>query len=138
MGRVGALTRSVAVFDIDLPPGVSFMRSLGRAGAPVRAFSADRKAAGRSSRFAGIVRPCPPVRRTDEFVAFLAEGLTDGSIDLVAPTSDYVCFGVAAAVAKVGIDSGTVGHPPAERVLTALFKARFHLAAERFGFPVPP
>jgi predicted ATP-grasp superfamily ATP-dependent carboligase len=138
MGRVGALTRAVAVFDIDLPPGVSFMRSLGRAGVPVRAYSADRKAAGRSSRFAGHVRPCPPVRRTDEFVAFLAEGLTDGSIDLVAPTSDYVCFAVAAAAAKVGIESSTIGHPPAERVLTALFKDRFQRAAERIGFPVPP
>jgi D-aspartate ligase len=138
MGRVGVLSRVVAVFDIDLPPGVSFLRSLGRAGAPVRAYSADRKAAGRSSRFAGTVRSCPPVRRTDEFAAFLADGLTDGSIDLVAPTSDYVCFAVAAAVDKVGIDAATVGHPPAERVRTALFKDRFQRAAEQAGFPVPP
>jgi D-aspartate ligase len=135
---VGVLSRVVAVFDIDLPPGVSFLRSLGRAGAPVRAYSADHKAAGRSSRHAGTVRPCPPVRRTDDFVAFLAEGMTDGSIDLVAPTSDYVCFAVAAAVEKVGIESGTVGHPPAQGVLTALFKDRFQHAAGRAGFPVPP
>jgi hypothetical protein len=138
MGRVGLLSRAVAVFDIDLPPGVSFLRSLGRAGAPLRAYSADRKAAGRSSRFAGTVRPCPPVRRTDEFVAFLADGLTDGTIDLVAPTSDYVCFAVAMAVEKVGIDAAIVGHPPPEGVLTALFKDRFQRAAQRVGFPVPP
>jgi predicted ATP-grasp superfamily ATP-dependent carboligase len=135
---VGVLSRSVAVFDIDLPPGVSFLRSLGRAGAPVQAYSADRKAAGRSSRYAGTVHPCPPVRCTDDFVAFLADGITDGSIDLVAPTSDYVCFAVAAAVDKVGIDAIAVGHPPAARVLTALFKDRFQRAVEPLGFPVPP
>ena len=135
---MGRLSRSVAVFDIDLPPGVSFLRSLGRAGAPVRAYSADRKAAGRSSRYADAVRPCPPVRRADDFVTFLADGMTDGSIDLVAPTSDYVCFAVAAAVEKVGIDAIAVGHPPADRVLTALFKDRFQRAVERLGFPVPP
>jgi D-aspartate ligase len=136
--RVAPLKRSVAIFDIDLPPGVSFVRSLGRAGAPLRAYSADRRAAGRSSRYAGDVHPCPPVRRTDEFVAFLAEGFTDGSIDLVAPTSDYVSFAVAAAVDKVGMDAADVGHPTPEGVRTALFKERFQVELQRIGFPVPP
>jgi hypothetical protein len=130
---VAVLSRSVALFDIDLPPGVSFLRPLGRAGAPVQARSADRKAAGRSSRYAGTVRPCPPVRSTDGLVTFLA----DGSIDLVAPTSDYVCFAVAAAVDKVGIDAIAVDHRPAARVVTALFEDRFQHAVEPLGFPVP-
>ena len=46
-------------------------------------------------------------------------------------------FAVAAAVEKVGIESATVGHPAAARVLTALFKDRFQHAAERVGFPMP-
>jgi D-aspartate ligase len=132
------LTRSVAVFDIDLPPGVAFLRSLGRAGVPVVAHTADRRAAGRYSRFAGAVRPCPPVRRIDALGDFLVDGITDGSIDLIAPTSDYVAFAVAAAVDKLGIDAAKVGHPEPEAVRTALFKDRFYARAARLGFPCPP
>jgi D-aspartate ligase len=132
------LTRSVAVFDIDLPPGVAFLRSLGRAGVPVVPHTADRRAAGRYSRYAGEVRSCPPVRRIDALVEFLVDGITDGSIDLVAPTSDYVAFAVAAAVDKLGIEAAEVGHPDPEAVRTALFKDRFYTEAARVGFPGPP
>jgi D-aspartate ligase len=135
---VVVLTRSVAVFDIDLPPGVAFLRSLGRAGVPLVAHTADRRAAGRYSRFAGAVQPCPPVRRIDELADFLVDGIIDGSIDLVAPTSDYVAFAVSAAVEKLGIDAAKVGHPDPDAVRTALFKDRFYAAAARLGFPVPP
>src|SRR4051794_1465605 len=129
--------RPVAVFDIDLPPGVAFLRSLGRAGVPVQAFAADRRAAGRLSRFAGPVRPAPSVRDTDELVAFLADGITDGSIDLVAPTSDYVAFAVGTAADKVGVDAATLGHPEPAAVRTALFKDRFAAAAAGLGLPTP-
>ncbi len=132
-----ALTRSVAVFDIDLPPGVCFLRSLGRAGVPLTAYTADERAAGRYSRFARDARPCPPVRRIDELVDFLVDGITDGVIDLVAPTSDYVAFAVAAAVDKLGIDAASVGHPEPDAVRTALFKDRFFATVERLGFPAP-
>jgi predicted ATP-grasp superfamily ATP-dependent carboligase len=130
--------RVVTVFDIDLPPGVAFVRSLGRAGVPLQVLSADRRAAGRWSRYAGKVRQCPPVRHTDEFVAFLVDGITDESIDLVAPTSDYVVFAVGAAADKLGIDAVTVGHPRPAAVRTALFKDRFHEAVAGLGFPTPP
>ena len=46
------MTRTVSVFDIDLPPGVAFIRSLGRAGVPTIAHSSSRTAAGRLSRYA--------------------------------------------------------------------------------------
>ena len=46
--------------DVDLPPGVAFVRSLGRAGAPVRVCTADRGAPGRFSRHATWVDDCPP------------------------------------------------------------------------------
>ena len=88
------MTRSVAVFDVDLPTGVAFVRSLGRAGVRTEIYSAERRAAGRFSRYAGEVRPCPSVRHTDEFVAWIVDGVTGGWIDLVAPTSDYVVFAV--------------------------------------------
>jgi predicted ATP-grasp superfamily ATP-dependent carboligase len=135
---VVTLTRSVAVFDIDLPPGVAFLRSLGRAGVPLVAYSVDGRAAGRYSRFAGRMRACPSVRRIDELVEFLVDGITDGRIDLIAPTSDYVAFAVAAAVDKLGIDAATLGHPDPEAVRTVLFKDRFYAQASRLGFPIPP
>jgi hypothetical protein len=92
--------RTVTVFDIDLPPGVAFVRSLVRAGVPVAPYSVDKRAAGRYSRYAGTVGDCPSVRSTDEFIAWLADSLTDGTIDLVAPTSDYVAFAMATAMEK--------------------------------------
>jgi D-aspartate ligase len=135
---VAAVTRAVTVFDVDLPPGVAFVRSLGRAGVPMRVLSADRRAAGRWSRYVDKVLPCPPVRHTDAFVAFLVDGITDESIDLVAPTSDYVAFAVAAASDKLGIDAAVIGHPAPHAVRTALFKDRFHAAVAGLGFPTPP
>src|SRR5688572_29039638 len=129
--------RTVTVFDVDLPTGVAFARSLGRAGIPKKVYSADRKAAGRYSRHARDVRSCPPVRHTDEFVAWIADGLTEGWIDLIAPTSDYVSFAVGAAVEKIGVDAMTVGHPNPHAARTALFKERFYAAFNRIGFPTP-
>lgn len=131
------MTRTVTVFDVDIPPGVAFARSLGRAGVPTELYSADRRAAGRFSRYSHEVRPCPPVRRTDELVAWIADGLTEGWIDLIAPTSDYVVFAVSAVVEKLGVDATTVGHPDAEAARTALFKERFYAAFRRLGFRTP-
>src|SRR3954453_17328918 len=84
--------RTVTVFDIDLPPGLAFIRSLGRAGVPVVACSSRRTAAGYGSRSRPAGRPCPPVGACDRFVAWLTEQLASGAIDLVAPTSDGVMF----------------------------------------------
>jgi D-aspartate ligase len=77
------------------------------------------------------------VRQTDEFVAWIAEGLSEGWIDLIAPTSDYVVFAVGAALEKVGAHAMTVGHPDPEATRTALFKERFYRAFNRIGFPTP-
>lgn len=132
------MTRTVTIFDVDIPPGVAFLRSLGRAGVPVQVRTANRSAAGRFSRFARNVRSCPPVTRTDDFVSWLAEELRNGRIDLIAPTSDYVAFCAAAAAEKVGIGAATIGHPEPDAVRTCLFKDRFHDAMARVGFPTPP
>jgi predicted ATP-grasp superfamily ATP-dependent carboligase len=129
--------RTVTVFDADLPPGVAFVRSLGRAGAPVRVRTPDARAAGRYSRFARHVDSCPPVRRSDEFIGWLADEIAAGSVDLVAPTSDYVAFCVAAAAEKAGVEAAHVGHPEPDAVRECLFKDRFHAAMVRVGFPTP-
>jgi D-aspartate ligase len=130
--------RSVAVFDPDLPPGIAFIRSLGRAGVPVTAYSADRRAGGRHSRFATGARQCPPPSRSDDFIAWLVDEIDSGSIDLIAPTSDVVCFGVVEALEQLGRTSADAGHPPAQAVRNSLFKGRFVEVMRDVGFPTPP
>ena len=130
--------RQVAVFDPGLPPGVAFIRSLGRAGVPVVAFSDRRRDGGRFSFHASGVRQCPSPARSDEFTAWLAGEFQRGSIDLVAPTSDNVSFAVGEALERLGRKSADAGHPPFEAVRTSLFKGRFAQALEEVGFPTPP
>lgn len=127
----------VAVFDVELPTGIAFVRSLGRAGVPVVACSPRRMAAGRFSRYVAGFRTCPPIDRTDEFSAWLADQLVAGSIDLVAPTSDTIAFHVAEAA-----DRGLGARLPASvrdgaSIRDCLLKDRFAAAMERIGFPVP-
>jgi D-aspartate ligase len=130
--------RVVTVFDVDLPPGVAFIRSLGRAGVPVVACSARRMAAGRWSRHVTARRGCPDVRDCDSFIAWLTEQFDSGAIDLVAPTSDWVMFCVAAATERLGRPAAHVGHPEPDSVRTCLVKDRFANALTRWGFPTPP
>ena len=129
--------RSVAVFDVSLPPAVAFIRSLGRAGVPVVAYAYQRAAAGRFSRDLAARRSCPSPARTDEFVAWLAGELDRGAIDLVAPTSDRVTFCAVEAAESLGRPAAQVGHPNPEATRTALFKHRFGAAMRRVGFPTP-
>lgn len=127
--------RRVAVFDVELPPGVAFIRSLGSRGVPVTAYSHLKRPAGRYSRHAGDFRRCPPIDETDEFVAWLVEEMTAGRVDLVAPTSDDVVYNVSEACARLG--RADVGVPPREALLDVLLKNRFADAMERVGFPTP-
>jgi len=136
VGRGGQ--RVVTVFDIDLPPGLAFIRSLGRADVPIVACSARRAAAGRLSRYATIWRRCPPVQDCDRFIDWLTEQMGSGAIDLVAPTSDWVMFCVAEAIERLGRHPDEVGHPDPERVRTCLIKDRFAGALTACGFPSPP
>jgi D-aspartate ligase len=129
--------RTVTVFDADIPPGVAFIRSLARAGVAVVVGVSMFATAGRFSHHTTQVRRCPSVRRTDEFVGWLGEELDRGTIDLIAPTSDYVSFCVAEALENAGRKSSDVGHPDAARVRTALFKNEFATAMDEIGFPTP-
>jgi D-aspartate ligase len=130
--------RHVTVFDVDLPPGVAFVRSLGRAGVPVVACSPTRVAAGRYSTRTTSTRACPSVHHSDRFISWLVEELGSGSIDLIAPTSDVVSFCVAEALELLDGDCTRAGQPPADSVRTCLFKGRFLEAMRKFDFPTPP
>lgn len=127
--------RRVAVFDVEIPPGVAFVRSLGAHGVPVTAYSHHRRPAGRYSKHVGAFHRCPPVDETDAFVEWLVEEMRADRIDLVAPTSDDVVFNLAEAGARLGRD---VGLPPRSALLDVLLKNRFADAMDRAGFPTPP
>jgi D-aspartate ligase len=129
--------RPVTVFDADIPPGVAFIRSLGRAGVPVVVGVSRRSSVGRFSRYATDLVSCPPTSDTDAFVAWLSDRFSAGSIGLVAPTSDYVSFCVSEALERLGYASAAAGHPVAAAVRTSLFKDRFGAAMESIGFPTP-
>jgi D-aspartate ligase len=131
-------TRTVTVFDIDIPPGIAFIRSLARAGVPVVACTSKRLAAGRFSRYTTDTRTCPSVHDSDRFIAWLVDEMASGTIDLVAPTSDYVTFCVAEAIEKLDYDPHDLGFPHVDALRTCLFKGRFMDALGKIGFPAPP
>lgn len=134
---MSAVRPAVTVFDADIPPGVAFLRSLARAGVAVVLGVSMFATAGRFSHYSARVRRCPPVRHTDEFIGWLGDELADGTIDLIAPTSDYVSFCVAEAAENTGRKSSDFGHPEGARVRTALFKDTFATAMAEIGFPTP-
>src|SRR5262245_6449022 len=129
--------RHVAVFDSGLPPGISFIRSLGRAGVPLHAYGTDKYPVGRFSKYVSEYRPCPSLHDTDPFVDWLTEQIRSGAIDLVAPTSDYIAFHAAEAFRRLGHDRPP-GWPDTDKLHDCLFKDRFGEAIDATGFPTPP
>ncbi len=129
---------AVAVFDASVPPGVSFIRSLGRSGVRVHAFDPRPFAPGRFSRFSKSFDRCPEPYHTDDFVDWL-EIEVDRGLTLVAPTSDYVSFVVAELEDRLGLDlsGGVGGARGAEAVRDCLFKHRFARRMNEIGFPTP-
>ena len=106
-------------------------------GVAVTACTSSKAAAGRFSRYVAGVRACPPVYRTDDFIAWLTDQFDRGTIELVAPTSDYVSFCVGEALEKLGGDRHDAGHPSPESIRTCLFKDRLYAALAPLGFPTP-
>lgn len=133
--------RRVAIFDVDLPAGVAFVRSLGRAGVPTTLYSRERRPAASFSRFAGsdggdTVRSAPNIVDTDTFADWLTDSIAREEIDLVAPTSDFVAYAVAEAHERLGII--VPGEPTPAAVRDSLFKDWFATRAAEAGFPTPP
>ena len=131
---------AVAVFDVELPPGVSFIRSLGRLGVPVHAYSNTPRAAGRFSKYTTAFRSCPKAFEVDEFIAWLINEYEQGEFEYIAPTSDFISFVVAEVDERLGTDlaGGVGGKRAGEAVRDCLFKNRFSEALDTVGFPSPP
>src|SRR5207302_6766190 len=93
-GDAMSSTARVGIFDADAPPAIAFVRSLGRAGIPLRVYSHRRWPVCRYSRWCAEFSRCPDPASGD-FVSWLSDELRSGRIDLVAPTSDVIAFHVA-------------------------------------------
>lgn len=130
----------VAVFDAELPTGVSFIRSLGRLGANVKAYSSASRAAGRFSRYTAEFRKCPDSYALSEFISWLIAEYERGEFDYVAPTSDFITFVVAEVDERLGtqLSGGVGGDRAGAAVRDCLFKDRFSVALDEIGFPAPP
>ena len=127
--------RRVAVFDANLPTGVSMVRSLGRAGVPVTTYHHETSAMGRYSRYSGDFELSPDLEQTNVFVEWLTDEIETGRIDLVAPTSDLVMFNHSLVMDALGLTPP--GYPTSKAVRTTLFKHQFAAALEETGFPTP-
>lgn len=110
---------TVGIFDADVPTGIAFVRSLGRAGVPLRVYSHRRFPVARWSRWCSDFARCPDLE-DPRFQPWLDEELRSGRIDAVAPTSDLIAYATAN-----------------ERILDCLFKDRFDAACARLGFRTP-
>jgi predicted ATP-grasp superfamily ATP-dependent carboligase len=107
---------------------------------PITVFSHRRHPAGRYSRYAGRFDRSPDPQDTDEFIGWLVDQLSAGSIDLVAPTSDSLVFCVAEARARVAATTNgqPSGHgPSADAIRDTLIKPRFSAAMQAAGYPTP-
>lgn len=130
------MPRHVSIFDADLPTGLAFARSLGRAGVPIQVYSDRRRPITRFSRFVRGVRPCPALSSTDEFIDWLTDAMRRGQIDLVAPTSDVLSFAVAEVHDRLGL--APAGYPTPDAVRGCLFKDWFAERMAKAGFPAAP
>jgi predicted ATP-grasp superfamily ATP-dependent carboligase len=126
----------VAIFDADAPPALAFVRSLGRAGVPLRVYSHRPWPVCRYSRWCADFARCPDPANGKRFAPWLAEELRAGRIDLVAPTSDVIAFHVAMLTDEFA-PSLRARFEPAEGVLASLFKDRFDAVCRRLGFATP-
>lgn len=127
----------VAVLDPDGPPGVSFIRALGSRGVDVHGFSSTARPAGRYSKHLASLTESPSLLDTDRAVDWLAGRLSDSTIGLVAPTSDYAVFAAAAAMDVAGIESPP-GIPGIDAVWACLHKGVFDERLKAIGVDTVP
>lgn len=118
---------SVAVLDADTPPGLAFVRSLGRHGVPMHVYSPRRMPVARLSRYCSSFHNCPDPEHAEAFLPWLKGEVAKGHITYVAPTSDLMAFYMAEfPECFPALQShGCAGR---EATLDMLFKDRFDAA----------
>ena len=126
----------VAVFDPGYPSTLALVRSLARAGVNVMAYNHGRHWPLRLSRYVDQIRACPNVRDHERFPAWLDQQLENGVFDMVAPTSDVICYHLAGVVDRMP-DTVRARLPTRDALLDVLFKDRLALACGRHGIATP-
>lgn len=138
VGSVRAKTNAprVAVFDAGYPSTLALVQSLGRRGVPMVAYHHRPRSPLAYSRYIDRVRSCPDVHDHARFGAWLAKRLESGAFDLIAPTSDAICFHIAEIHDR--IDPALRRRLPSrDALLDVLFKDRLAAACERSGVATP-
>ena len=128
---------TVAVCDAGLPPGLAFLRSLGSHGVRTRAYGHRRYDAGRFSRFSESFAIAADAADVGRFHEWLDEVVERDGIDLVAPTSDYVVYAVAAYDRLNGTNLSGGGHDAVDILRDCLFKHHFARRLDELGFRQP-
>ncbi|MFK7918041.1 MAG: hypothetical protein AB8G14_08200 [Ilumatobacter sp.] len=137
MGRGGEQRSTVAVLDPEGPPGVAFIRSLGRRGVTMVAYSESKAVAGRWSRAVARHEHSPGVHDAERYLAWLTDMIGSGAITHVAPTSDYTVYATAIARQRAGVQV-PAGGVSFEAAWACLHKPTFDRVAAKVGFaPVP-
>jgi D-aspartate ligase len=127
---------AVAVLDADTPPGLAFVRSLGRHGVPMHVYSARRAPVARLSRYCTRFGPCPDPEDAEKFLPWIKAESAKGLFSYVAPTSDLMAFYMA-EFPECFPKGQAKALPSRESVLDMLFKDRFDAACTRNGIRAP-
>lgn len=127
---------AVAVLDADTPPGLAFVRSLGRHGVPIHVYSPRRVPVARLSRYCSSFHLSPDPEDAGAYLPWLKQEVAKGHIAYVAPTSDLIAFYMAEfpECFPAGQPRGTPGR---EATLDMLFKDRFDTACKKNGVRAP-
>jgi len=126
----------VAVFDGAYPSTLALVQSLGPRGVPMVAYHHRPRPPLAYSRYIDRVRPCPDVHDHARFGPWLERELASGAFDLIAPTSDAVCFHIAEIHDR--FDAGLRHRlPTQDALLDVLFKDRLAAACQRSGVATP-
>lgn len=126
----------IAVFDADYPSTLALVGSLARAGAPLIAYHHEARCVLRYSRYIERVHRCPDLLDYERFPVWLERQLQDGVFDLIAPTSDVVCYHLSEVMHRLPA-AYQARLPTRDALLDVLFKDRFAQACARHGIATP-
>lgn len=126
----------IAVFDLNFPCTISFVRSLSKSGAKFRTYNPNPMCVARFSRHVKEVHRCPPMGDHLLFPAWLKQKLDEGEFDVIAPTSDMICYHIAQSLDLIN-PTFHRAYPTKEAYLDVLLKDRLTKRSEALGIPVP-
>lgn len=126
----------IAIFDVNFPSTISFVRSLSQAGARFRTFNPTPMCVARFSRHVHEIEPCPEMGDHLLFPKWLKQQLEQGEFDVVAPTSDMICYHIAQSLELID-ERHRQAYPSRDAYLDVLFKDRLNKRCIEENIPDP-